>query len=128
MNVSRLLIATACSMAVAGAAGVAFAQTTTPSTTNSSAPSQYPSQGQNSSQAQGQAPATAARDGTAPDSMNSTNQRLSDATTPGANTTGTYGTTGATGTAATRSNDGTLRTPVDRATISTERAARADRN
>ncbi len=109
MNVSRLLIATACSMAVAGAAGVAFAQTTTPAT-----PATPSSTTPNQSQTQGQTPSTTtAPANTTPGNMNSTTPRPAEATTP---STGTTGTPSTTGTAATRSPDGSMRTPADRAT------------
>ena len=131
MNASRLLIATACSLAVTGAASVAFAQTTTapttPTTPSSTVTNQ--NQGQSTGQMQGQTPSiTTAPGSTTPGNMNSTTQRPYDVTTPGAGTSGAIGTTGTTGTAATRSNDGTMRSPSDRATMSTERAVRADRN
>jgi len=113
MSAFPLLIATACSLAVAGASGVAFAQTTT-----LTAPNQVQTQGQNLDQLQGQTTITTVREGTTPGRMNST-------TTPEATTTGTYGTTG---TAATGSADGTQRSAQNRVTMDTERAAHADRN
>ncbi len=138
MNTSRLLIATACSLAVTGAASVAFAQTittpTTPTAPSSTTPNPYPNQIQGSGQTQVQTPTTITVPGsTTPGSINSTTQRPVEITTPMGGTTGTAGTTGTTGTAATRATDGDTRTPADRmsgerATVRTERTPRADRN
>ena len=50
----------ACSLAVAGAVGVAFAQSTTPSTPSSTVPYPDQNQGQGSGQMQGQTPSTSA--------------------------------------------------------------------
>lgn len=114
MNTSRFLITTACSLAVAGAASVASAQTTTPSMPSSTVPSQ------STGQTQLQTPSSTTAPGSmAPGSMNPSTQRAVDPTPPNAGTTDT---------SATRSTDGNQRSPADRTTMGTERAARADRN
>ncbi len=121
MNASRVLLAVTASLAVAGAATMAIAQTTTPNTTPNTTGQ---NQGQGTSQMQGQTPNATTRDSTLPGSVNSATQRPADSTmgTGNPRTSGTNGTTGL------RSGDDTMRTPSDRSTMGSERAARADRN
>lgn len=99
MNISQLLIATACSLTVIGASGVAFAQTTSPATSNSG------------TQSQGQ-----------------TSDRTSNTTAPG-NTNSTATGTNTTGSRMGQSPADTITNNAgDGSTMRTERLARADRN